>query len=141
MSVAKLKVVMGNLGLDGHEIGALTVASALRDAGMEVIYLGLCQTPASVVATSIQEDADLIGVSSMSGVHDELIPELVRLVAAQAGRPIPVIAGGIIPPEDVPPLLAVGVKAVFGPGTPTADIVRFIQSLDLSRSRRGGLPG
>ena len=135
MNSPKLKVVMGNIGLDGHEMGALTVARGLRDAGMEVIYLGLCQTPDSIAQTAIQEDADIIGVSSMSGAHNELIPEIIRLLSEMGAKHVPVIAGGIIPRQDFPPLLQAGVSAIFGPGTPIRDIVDYVNSIDLSQKR------
>ena len=127
----KIRVLMGNIGLDGHEMGSVVVSKALRDAGMEVVYLGLCQTPESIVKTAIQEDVDVIGVSSMSGVHDEVVPEIIGLLQDKGVANIAVIAGGIIPKEDAVALQKAGVKGVFGPGTLTSQVVDFINSLEL----------
>jgi len=124
----KPRILMANIGLDGHEMGAIVVSTALRDAGMEVIYLGLCQTPENIVETAIQEDVDVVGISSMSGVHDEVMPIIVNLLK-EKGVNIPIIIGGIIPKEDIPQLKQVGVKGVFSPGTPTKQIIEFIQSI------------
>jgi methylmalonyl-CoA mutase C-terminal domain/subunit len=116
------------MGLDGHEIGALLVSQALRDAGMEVIYLGLNRTPEEVVEAAIQEDVDVIGISSMSGVHDVALPELMELLRDRGAEGIIVIAGGVIPPEDIRMLEEAGVRRVFPAGTRTSQIVEFLQS-------------
>lgn len=114
-------------GLDGHDRGAKVVARALRDAGMEVIYTGLRQAPEDIVEAAIQEDVDAIGLSSLSGAHMTLFPEVVRLLRKRKSGDILVAGGGIIPEEDVPKLKKAGIKAVFGPGTPLRDIVAFFE--------------
>lgn len=131
----KPRILISSIGLGGHEIGAITIARALKDAGMEVIYLGLCQTPESIVETAMQEDVDVIGISSLSGIHDEVIPEIIRLLKSNRMEHIVVIVGGIIPKEDIPALELAGVKAVFGPGTPSWRIVDFINSVLRSHPR------
>src|SRR5690349_3835369 len=118
MSEAKIRVLVAKPGLDGHDRGALVVAKALRDAGMEVIYTGLRQTPQQIVATAIQEDVDAIGLSSLSGAHMHLFPEVVRLLNEQQAGDILVVGGGVIPDEDIPQLLEAGIAGVFTPGTP-----------------------
>jgi len=123
----KRRVLIGSIGLDGHEIGALIVSRALKEAGMEVVYLGLNLTPEQVVETAVQEDVDLIGISSMSGIHINALSDLLNLLKERGADRIPVITGGIIPPEDIPVLEKMGVKGVFPAGTPTAEIVRFIE--------------
>ena len=115
-------------GLDGHDRGAKIIARALRDAGMEVIYTGLHQTPEQVVATAIQEDADAIGLSVLSGAHNYLFKRVLELLQEQGAGDVVVFGGGIIPPEDVAALKAIGVKELFTPGTSTQDIVRFVRA-------------
>jgi methylmalonyl-CoA mutase C-terminal domain/subunit len=114
-------------GLDGHDRGAKVVARALRDAGIEVIYTGLHQTPDQVVATAIQEDADAIGLSVLSGAHNHLFKRVLDLLREKGAEDIVVFGGGIIPPEDAAALKALGVKELFGPGTTTQEIVRFVR--------------
>ena len=123
---ARVRIVVGKPGLDGHDRGAKIVARALRDAGHEVIYTGLHQTPEQIVETAIQEDADLIGLSVLSGAHMTLFRTLLDLLAERDASDIAVFGGGIIPPEDVAALKAIGVKELFGPGTSTQDIIRFV---------------
>ncbi|HDD59970.1 MAG: cobalamin B12-binding domain-containing protein [Thermoplasmata archaeon] len=123
----KIRVLVAKPGLDGHDRGAKVVARALRDAGMEVIYTGLHQTPEMIVETAIQEDAHVIGLSALSGAHFPLFPEVVRLLKERGVDDILVIGGGIIPPEDIPKLKAAGVDEVFGPGTPLNEIVEYIR--------------
>jgi methylmalonyl-CoA mutase C-terminal domain/subunit len=131
MSVAattrKIRVVVAKPGLDGHDRGAKIIARALRDAGMEVIYTGLHQTPEQIVETVIQEDADAVGLSILSGAHMTLVPKVVELLAAQGINDVLVTVGGTIPSDDIPELKALGVAAVFTPGAPTQDIIDFIQ--------------
>jgi methylmalonyl-CoA mutase C-terminal domain/subunit len=125
----KIRVLIAKPGLDGHDRGAKVVARALRDAGMEVIYTGIRQTPEMIVAAALQEDVAIIGLSSLSGVHLELFPEVIKLLAAKDMKDVVVVAGGIIPEDDIPALKEMGIRAVFGPGTPTADIVERIKGL------------
>jgi methylmalonyl-CoA mutase C-terminal domain/subunit len=127
MSERPIRVVVAKPGLDGHDRGAKIVARALRDAGFEVIYTGLHQTPEQVVATAIQEDADAIGLSVLSGAHLYLFKRVLELLREKGADDVIVFGGGIIPPEDVAALKAVGVKELFGPGTSTQDIVRFVR--------------
>ena len=124
----KIRVLMAKPGLDGHNRGAKVVARALRDAGMEVIYTGLRQSPEDIVEAAIQEDVDAIGLSSLSGAHMALFPEVVKVLKKRGAGDILVVAGGIIPDDDIPKLKKAGIKAVFGPGTPLADIVAFFKS-------------
>jgi methylmalonyl-CoA mutase C-terminal domain/subunit len=119
--------VVAKPGLDGHDRGAKVVARALRDAGMEVIYTGLRQTPEMIAEAALQEDADVIGLSVLSGAHKVLLPRIVDLLRKNDMSDVLVIAGGIIPDEDVPFLKKSGVHGIFGPGTLTEDIVKFIQ--------------
>ena len=121
----KIRVLIAKPGLDGHDRGAKVIARALRDAGMEVIYTGLRQTPSDIVEAAIQEDVDAIGLSCLSGAHMTLFPEVVKLLRKKGVRDIVVAGGGIIPDEDIPKLKKAGVKAVFGPGTSLEDVVRF----------------
>jgi len=123
----KIKVLVAKPGLDGHDRGARVVAMALRDAGMEVIYTGLHQTCEQIIETAIQEDVDVIGLSMLSGAHDAIIPKFMRLLKEKKKDNVLVIAGGLIPPIDIPELKAQGVKEIFGPGTPTQKIIEFIQ--------------
>lgn len=122
----KLRVVIAKPGLDGHDRGAKVIARALRDAGMEVIYTGLRQTPEQIVAAALQEDADVIGLSILSGAHNHIAPKLMNLLREQQLDDVLVVIGGIIPDVDVPKLKAIGVKGVFLPGTPMQDIIAFI---------------
>ncbi len=117
------------MGLDGHDVGARIVAKALADGGMEVIYTGLRQTPAMIVKTALEEDVDVIGISTLSGAHINLFPEIIRLMDHYNIADVPFVAGGIIPAEDIPVLKQMGVKEVFPPETPTSEIVDFIKSL------------
>ena len=124
----KIRVVVAKPGLDGHDRGAKIIARALRDAGMEVIYTGLHQTPEQIAETVIQEDADAVGLSILSGAHMTLVPKVVELLKAQGADDVLVTVGGTIPADDVPELKKLGVAEVFTPGSPTADIVDFIRS-------------
>ncbi len=125
--VKKIRVLMAKPGLDGHDRGVKVIARALRDAGMEVIYTGLRQTPEDIVEAAIQEDVDAIGLSCLSGAHMALFPAVVQLLKKRHAGDIVVAGGGIIPEEDIPKLKKAGVKAVFGPGTPLRDIVAFFE--------------
>jgi methylmalonyl-CoA mutase C-terminal domain/subunit len=129
MSREKIRVLIAKPGLDGHDRGAKVVARALRDAGMEVIYTGIRQTPEMIVAAAFQEDIDVIGLSSLSGAHLELFADVMKGLKEKGMEKAIVVAGGIIPEEDVPALEGMGIKAVFGPGTPTADIINTIKKL------------
>jgi methylmalonyl-CoA mutase C-terminal domain/subunit len=124
----RIRIVVGKPGLDGHDRGAKIVARALRDAGHEVIYTGLHQTPEQIVETAIQEDADLIGLSVLSGAHMTLFKRLVELLAERDASDIVVFGGGIIPDEDVPVLEELGVAKVFTPGATTGDITGWVAS-------------
>ncbi|HEX2086978.1 MAG TPA: cobalamin B12-binding domain-containing protein [Solirubrobacteraceae bacterium] len=124
----KIRVVVAKPGLDGHDRGAKIIARALRDAGMEVIYTGLHQTPEQIVETVIQEDADAVGLSILSGAHMTLVPRVVELLRAQQAEDVLVTVGGTIPADDIPELKDLGVSEVFTPGAPTQDIVDFIKS-------------
>ena len=126
MTGRKIRVVVAKPGLDGHDRGAKVVARALRDAGFEVIYTGLHQTPEQIVETAIQEDADAIGLSVLSGAHNYLFTRVLDLLREKGADDVAVFGGGIIPPEDVASLKAIGVKELFTPGTSTQDIVRFV---------------
>jgi methylmalonyl-CoA mutase, C-terminal domain len=128
MSEAKIRVLVAKPGLDGHDRGALVVAKALRDAGMEVIYTGLRQTPQQIVATAIQEDVDVVGLSSLSGAHMHLFPEVARLLKEQDAGDILVVGGGVIPDDDIPALKEAGVAEVFTPGAPLADMADYIRN-------------
>ena len=122
----KLRVVVAKPGLDGHDRGAKIIARALRDAGMEVIYTGLHQTPEQIVETTIQEDADAIGLSILSGAHMTLVPRIVALLREQGVDDVLVLVGGTIPGRDIPELEQLGVAAVFTPGAPLQDIIDFL---------------
>ena len=126
MAERKIRVVVAKPGLDGHDRGAKIVARALRDAGFEVIYTGLHQTPEQIVATAVQEDADAIGLSVLSGAHNYLFKRVLDLLKEKGAEDVVVFGGGIIPPEDIAALKAIGVKELFTPGTSTQDIVRFV---------------
>ena len=123
----KIRVVVAKPGLDGHDRGAKIIARALRDAGMEVIYTGLHQTPEQIVETVIQEDADAVGLSILSGAHMTLVPRVVELLREQDVNDVVVTVGGTIPADDIPELKQLGVAEVFTPGTPTQDIVEFVR--------------
>jgi methylmalonyl-CoA mutase, C-terminal domain len=124
-----IRVLIAKPGLDGHDRGAKVVARALRDAGMEVIYAGLRQTPEAVVESAIEEDVDLIGLSILSGAHMVLLPKILKLLKARKAGDIPVFAGGIIPDEDARRLRRAGVRAIFGPGATLEEIVTTARSL------------
>ena len=124
----KLRVVIAKPGLDGHDRGAKVIARALRDAGMEVIYTGLHQTPEQIVETAIQEDADAVGISILSGAHMTLVPRIVDLLRARDAGNVRVVVGGTIPAEDIAELKRLGVAEVFTPGAPTSEIVDFLRS-------------
>jgi methylmalonyl-CoA mutase C-terminal domain/subunit len=123
----KIRVVVAKPGLDGHDRGAKIVARALRDAGMEVIYTGLHQTPEQIVETAIQEDADAVGVSLLSGAHMTLVPRIIELLRENGADDVLVVLGGTIPEDDAEELKKQGVAAVFGPGAPTTQIVDFLK--------------
>ena len=127
MTKNKIRDLVAKPGLDGHDRGAKVVARALRDAGMEVIYTGIRQTPDMIVEAAIQEDVDFVGLSILSGAHLELFPLVTEGLRKQGRDDVLVIAGGIVPEDDIPALQEMGISAVFGPGTPTGDIISFIQ--------------
>jgi methylmalonyl-CoA mutase C-terminal domain/subunit len=122
----KIRVVIAKPGLDGHDRGAKVIARALRDAGMEVIYTGLRQTPEQIVAAALQEDADAIGLSILSGAHMHICPRVMELLKEKGLEDVIVVVGGIIPGIDIPKLQAMGVRGIFLPGSPMQDIVTFI---------------
>jgi methylmalonyl-CoA mutase C-terminal domain/subunit len=126
MADRKIRVLVAKPGLDGHERGAKVIARALRDAGMEVIYTGLRQTPEMIASAALQEDVDAVGISILSGAHNTLCPRIVDLLHENGMDDTLVLVGGIVPQEDIPELKAKGISAVFLPGTSTEDIVRFI---------------
>ena len=123
----KLRVVIAKPGLDGHDRGAKVIARALRDAGMEVVYTGLRQTPEQIVSAALQEDADVIGLSILSGAHNHIAPRLMELLKARGLDDVLVVIGGIIPDVDIPRLKDIGVRGIFLPGTPMQEIIDFIQ--------------
>jgi methylmalonyl-CoA mutase, C-terminal domain len=127
MSERKIRVVVAKPGLDGHDRGAKIIARALRDAGMEVIYTGLHQTPEQIAATVIQEDADAVGLSILSGAHMTLVPKIVAMLREQGAEDVLVTVGGTIPADDIPELKRLGVAEVFTPGAPTDAIVDFLR--------------
>ncbi len=127
MTDRKIRVLVAKPGLDGHDRGAKVVARALRDAGMEVIYTGIRQTPEMIAEAALQEDVDVVGLSILSGAHMALCPRVVELLRAQGMDDVVVLVGGIIPDDDVEPLKKMGIKGVFGPGTSTQEIVEFIR--------------
>jgi methylmalonyl-CoA mutase C-terminal domain/subunit len=124
----RIRVVVAKPGLDGHDRGAKIIARTLRDAGMEVIYTGLHQTPEQIVETAIQEDADAVGISILSGAHMTLVPRILELLKAQGADDVLVVVGGTIPADDIEELKRQGVAEVYTPGAPTAAIVEFLQS-------------
>jgi methylmalonyl-CoA mutase, C-terminal domain len=126
-STKKIRVVVAKPGLDGHDRGAKIIARALRDAGMEVIYTGLHQTPEQIVETVLQEDADAVGLSILSGAHMTLVPKVIELLREQEAGDVVVTVGGTIPAQDIPELKELGVAEVFTPGAPTSAIIDFIR--------------
>jgi len=124
----KIRVLVAKPGLDGHDRGAKVVARGLRDAGMEVIYLGLRLTPEQIAEAAIQEDVDVVGLSCLSGAHMALFPKTVRLIREKSSKDIMVIGGGIIPKKDIPKLEKAGLARIFGPGTPLEEIAKFIET-------------
>jgi methylmalonyl-CoA mutase C-terminal domain/subunit len=128
MTMRKIRVIVAKPGLDGHDRGAKVIARALRDAGMEVIYTGLRQTPEQIVTAALQEDADVIGLSILSGAHNHIAPKLMELIKTRGLDDVLVVIGGIIPDVDIPKLREIGVKGIFQPGTPIDEIVKFINS-------------
>ena len=124
----KIRILIGKAGLDGHDRGAKIVARTLRDAGHEVIYTGLHQTPEMIVETALQEDVDIIGISILSGAHNYIFPAIIKLLKEKELDNIAVFGGGIIPKDDIPTLKKAGVKAIFEPGTPTYEIVDWVKN-------------
>jgi methylmalonyl-CoA mutase C-terminal domain len=124
----KIRVLVAKPGLDGHDRGAKVVARALRDAGMEVIYTGLRQTPEQIVQAAVQEDVDVVAMSILSGAHNHLFPRVTELLAEKGVDDVLVIGGGVIPEDDIPFLTSKGIAAVFGPGTPTQATIDFIKA-------------
>jgi methylmalonyl-CoA mutase, C-terminal domain len=134
--MAKIRVVIAKPGLDGHDRGAKVIARALRDAGMEVIYTGLRQTPEQIVAAALQEDADVIGLSILSGAHNHICPRVMELLKEKGLDDVLVLVGGIIPDVDIPKLQAIGIPGIFLPGSPMQEIVDFINSHARPRMER-----
>ncbi len=128
MSESKIKVLIAKPGLDGHDRGAKIIARGLRDAGFEVVYTGLHQTPEEIVATAIQEDVNVIGISSLAGAHMYLFPRIIELLTEKGAEDIPVFGGGIIPEDDIPVLKKAGIKAIFTPGSPVVETVDWIKN-------------
>jgi methylmalonyl-CoA mutase C-terminal domain/subunit len=124
----KIRVLVAKPGLDSHDRGAKIIARAFRDAGMEVIYTGLRQTPQQIVETALQEDVDALGLSILSGAHMTLLPRIMELMKEKGLKGVVVVAGGIIPPEDVPALKKIGIREVFGPGASLEKIVNYVKS-------------
>ncbi|HVL48457.1 MAG TPA: cobalamin B12-binding domain-containing protein [Candidatus Thermoplasmatota archaeon] len=129
----RIRVLVAKPGLDGHDRGAKVIARALRDAGMEVVYTGLRQTPEQVAEATIQEDADVVALSCLSGAHMTLFPRIVKLIHGAGARDVLILGGGIIPPDDGAALKKEGIAEVFGPGTPTDDIIAYIRAHARSR--------
>lgn len=129
VAATPLRVLIGKVGLDGHDRGVKLIARALRDAGMEVVYTGLHQTPEQVVSTAIQEDVDAIGLSILSGAHNTLFRRILELLKEQGADDIVLFGGGIIPDDDLPGLKAAGVRALFRPGAPMSEIVDFVKGV------------
>jgi len=127
MTEKKIRVLVAKPGLDGHDRGAKVIARALRDAGMEVIYTGLRQTPEMIATAAAQEDVDVIGLSILSGAHNTICPQLMKLLAEKGMSDVLVLVGGIIPEQDIPALKSAGIAEIFLPGTSTQDIVEFIR--------------
>jgi len=134
MSERRIRVLVAKPGLDGHDRGAKVVARALRDAGMEVIYTGLRQTPEMVAEAALQEDVDVVGLSVLSGAHMALVPRILELLKANGQEHVKVFVGGIIPDEDIPRLQGMGVVGIYGPGTITKDIIQDIRDSVLGES-------
>ena len=124
----RIRILIAKPGLDGHDRGAKYVARALKDAGYEVIYTGIRQSPQAIAKTAVQEDVDFVGLSLLSGAHNELFPEVVRLIREYGGDNIIVFGGGVIPAEDIPFLKEQGVETVFTPGAPIQDVITFIEA-------------
>ncbi|HZS00992.1 MAG TPA: cobalamin B12-binding domain-containing protein [Chloroflexota bacterium] len=135
-----IRVLVAKPGLDGHDRGAKVVARALRDAGMEVVYTGIRQTPATIAEAALQEDAEAVGLSILSGAHLTLVPRVLEELRARGLDDVVLWVGGIIPAADVPALRALGVAAVFGPGSPMADTVQFVQEAVAARRAASGAP-
>jgi methylmalonyl-CoA mutase C-terminal domain/subunit len=131
----KIRVLVAKPGLDGHDRGAKVVASAFRDAGMEVVYTGLHQTPEMIVEAAIQEDVDVVGLSILSGAHMALFPKVLDLLKEKGAGDKLIVAGGIIPEDDCDKLRKIGISEVFGPGTPTSEIVEFVKKEMTSRMK------
>ena len=127
MRKGKIRVLIAKLGLDGHDRGAKVIARALRDAGMEVVYSGIRQTPETIVATAVQEDVDVVGLSILSGAHLELFPIVMKGLKNEGKGDTLALAGGIIPEVDVPAMKQIGIREVFGPGTSTSAIIEYIE--------------
>jgi methylmalonyl-CoA mutase C-terminal domain/subunit len=127
MTERRIRVLVAKPGLDGHDRGAKVIARALRDAGMEVVYTGIRQTPEMIAEAAVQEDVDVVGMSILSGAHMALFPRVMELLRENDMDDVLVVAGGIIPDEDVPALNELGVTGIFGPGTPTDEIVKFVR--------------
>lgn len=125
----RIRVLVAKPGLDGHDRGAKVVAAALRDAGMEVIYTGLHQTPEMIASSAVQEDVDVVCVSILSGAHNRLFPEILELLKKKGAADIPVVGGGVIPDEDIAGLKQAGVKEIFTPGASMKEIVEFVKGL------------
>ncbi|MEW6180378.1 MAG: cobalamin B12-binding domain-containing protein [Chloroflexota bacterium] len=135
MTERKIRVLIAKPGLDGHDRGAKVVARALRDAGMEVIYTGLRQTPEMIAEAALQEDVDAVGLSILSGAHMALVPRVLELLRANGQGHVHVFVGGIIPEQDIPALLAMGVRAVYGPGTSTQKVVEDLRAAVLQENQ------
>ena len=127
MTDKKIRILVAKPGLDGHDRGAKVIARALRDAGMEVVYTGIRQTPEMIAEAALQEDVDVVGMSILSGAHMALFPKVMDLLREYGMDDVLIVAGGIIPDEDVPALNEMGIRGIFGPGTPTDEIVAFIR--------------
>jgi methylmalonyl-CoA mutase C-terminal domain/subunit len=135
MTKDKLKIIIAKPGLDGHDRGAKVVARALRDAGLEVVYTGIRQTPEMVAETALQEDVDLVGLSILSGAHMELFPRVVEEMKKRGLDDVVLLAGGIIPQEDIPAVQKMGFRAIFGPGASTDDVVAWVRANVTPRSQ------
>lgn len=138
MSDRKIRVVVAKPGLDGHDRGAKVVARALRDGGMEVIYTGLRQTPESIVETAIQEDADAIGISILSGAHEHYFRAIIELLKQKKAEDIIVFGGGVIPEDDIPALIEMGAGAIFGPGASTSVCIDWIEKAVEEKRKAAG---
>lgn len=135
----RIRVLVGKAGLDGHDRGAKIIAKALRDAGMEVVYTGLRQTPEMIAETALQEDVDIVGISILSGAHMTLVPAIRAALDDREMGEVPIIIGGIVPQEDHEALHHIGVRAIFGPGTNTNEIANFVESLVQERGSQASL--